>query len=110
MATPNLLIPAQQQATNLISATSASQPTAGLFDLAYNTQHVQALNSNRTSPFENGMNPTNAHGFSVPYNASSTHHQTMNNIIGQATQPSNIGYFAAMPQNLSNVFQSHERL
>lgn len=106
LSTPNLLIPAQQGG-NLISA-NANQ-SAGIFDLAYNTPHVQALNSNRTSPFENGMNTSNQ-GFSMPFPVNNTNHQTVNNLIGHTAQQSNIGYFAALPQHLNNVFPSHERL
>jgi len=112
LATPNLLIPAQRQSTNLIQTTGPAQATAGLFDLAYNGQHVQPLNSNRTSPFENSINSTSASGFSIPYNVNNSHHQTVNTLISQASQhqPSNIGYFTALPQHISNVFQSQERL
>lgn len=102
--TPNqLLIPAQQQqSNNMIQASNSNCQSAGLFDLTqYNTQHVAAaLNSNRTSPFDNGMNTFT--------------HPSVNALINQQTQQvSNSGYFAPIhTQHLNSVFQSqlHERL
>lgn len=95
---PNLLIPAQQN-TNIISS-NANQ--SGIFDLAYNTHHVAALNSNRTSPFENGINASNS--FPIPFNAS-TNPTAVNTLI---SQPTSTGYaFSTLPQHtIGNVFQS----
>lgn len=98
---PNLLIPAQQNNNLVSSTTPAANNSSGLFDLAYNTRHVAALNSNRTSPFENAMNATAP--FSIPFNSSNTN-QNINTLISQ-THQNNHSYFAPFPQHLNSVFQ-----
>lgn len=103
--TPNLLIPAQQN-QNLITA-NPTQPTAGLFEL----HQMTALNSNRASPFENGLNTSN--GFSMQFNTTNANHPSMNALISQTQPPGvNQSYFAPLPQQLNSVFQSqlHDRL